>query len=48
MLTAEGRIAADVHNAALLGERLARELLAKGAKELIADVRRVGQEVAAP
>jgi hydroxymethylbilane synthase len=48
MLTAEGRIAAQIHNAEVLGRCVAEELLAKGAQRLIADVRRVGTSVAAP
>jgi hydroxymethylbilane synthase len=48
LLTAEGSIAAGAANAKLLGRRLARELLAKGAQRLIADVRGVGNAVAAP
>jgi hydroxymethylbilane synthase len=48
MLTAEGKIAADARNAETLGERLAQELLAKGAERLIADVRGAGIAVAAP
>ena len=47
-MTAEGSIAAGAANAKLLGRRLARELLAKGAQRLIADVRGVGNAVAAP
>jgi hydroxymethylbilane synthase len=48
MLTARGFIAAQPANATRLGERLAHELLAKGAGELIAHVREVGAAVAAP
>jgi hydroxymethylbilane synthase len=48
MLTADGHIAAEIHNAGFLGERLAQELLAKGAAGLIAERRRVGNVVAAP
>jgi hydroxymethylbilane synthase len=47
-LTAEGSAAAHPANAAQLGERLAQELLAKGARRLIAAVRAVDQTVAAP
>jgi hydroxymethylbilane synthase len=48
MLTAEGTTGAQAANAVRLGERLAHELLAKGAQRLIADVRGVGNAVAAP
>jgi len=47
-LTAEGAVPALPTNAARLGERLAHELLAKGARSLIAAVRTVGSAVAAP
>lgn len=48
MLTAEGADAALPTHAARLGTRLAHELLAKGARQLIATVRDVGAAVAAP
>jgi hydroxymethylbilane synthase len=48
MLRAAGRAAALPGNAVELGERMARELLAKGARELIAAVRNVDTAVAAP
>jgi hydroxymethylbilane synthase len=48
MLTAEGNGPALMTNAARLGERVAHELLAKGARRLIADVRGVDSAVAAP
>src|SRR5450755_3076550 len=48
MLRAQGSISAQPENAVRLGERLAHELLAKGAGELIARVRVVGSAVAAP
>lgn len=48
MLTAAGTAPADAANAVRLGERLAHELLAKGAQRLIAEVRGVGNAVAAP
>jgi len=48
MLTAEARMAADAVNAELLGVRVAHELLAQGAKSLIADVRGVAAKVAEP
>jgi hypothetical protein len=48
MLTAAGTAPADDANAVRLGERLAHELLAKGAQRLIAEVRGVGNAVAAP
>lgn len=48
VLTAEGAIAALPTNATRLGERLAHELLAKGARRLIADVRELSSAVAAP
>jgi len=48
LLTAEGSMEAHARNAELLGERLARELLAKGAERLIAQVRAVDSAVAAP
>ena len=48
MLRAQGSISAQPANAVRLGERLAHELLAKGAGELIARVRVVGSAVAAP
>jgi len=48
MLTAEGRIVAQAANAQSLGERVAHELLEKGAERLIASVRGVGSAVAAP
>ena len=48
MLTAEGRIAANAANAETLGERVAHELLAKGAERLIAGVRGAASAVAAP
>ncbi|HSY09253.1 MAG TPA: hydroxymethylbilane synthase [Steroidobacteraceae bacterium] len=48
MLTAEGRAPARMASAVRLGERLAHELLAQGAQQLIADVRGVANAVAAP
>lgn len=48
MLTAAGVAPASPANAARLGERLAHDLLAKGARRLIAAVRDVASEVAAP
>jgi hydroxymethylbilane synthase len=48
MLTVEGAVPALPTNAARLGERLAHELLAKGARRLIAEVRERGSAVAAP
>jgi hydroxymethylbilane synthase len=48
MLTVEGADAALPAHAARLGTRLAHELLAKGARRLIAAVRDVGSTVAAP
>jgi porphobilinogen deaminase len=48
MLTAVGTTAALPANAVELGERLAHELLAKGARRLIAAVRDVDSTVAAP
>jgi hydroxymethylbilane synthase len=48
MLTVEGAEPALLANAVRLGERLAHELLAKGARQLIAAVRDVDNAVAAP
>jgi hydroxymethylbilane synthase len=48
MLVAQGSAPAEMINAVHLGERLAHELLAQGAERLIADVRGVGNAVAAP
>jgi hydroxymethylbilane synthase len=48
MMTVEGTVPALPTNAARLGERLAHELLAKGARRLIAEVRERGSAVAAP
>jgi hydroxymethylbilane synthase len=48
MLTVEGAEPALLTNAARLGQRLAHELLAKGARQLIAAVRDVDNAVAAP
>jgi hydroxymethylbilane synthase len=48
LLTAAGVAAAHIENAAPLGERVARELLAKGAQQLIAQVRDKARAVAAP
>jgi hypothetical protein len=47
-LTVAGSAAAHAAHAVRLGERLAQELLAKGARRLIAAVRDVNQTVAAP
>jgi len=47
-LTVAGTAAAHPAHAARLGERLAQELLAKGARRLIAAVREVDHTVAAP
>jgi NAD(P)-dependent dehydrogenase (short-subunit alcohol dehydrogenase family) len=48
MLTVEGTEPALLTNASRLGERLAHELLAQGARRLIAAVRDVDDAVAAP
>ena len=48
LLTVEGTVPALPTNAARLGQRLAHEILAMGARELIAQVRGAGGAVAAP
>ncbi|HEY5101644.1 MAG TPA: hydroxymethylbilane synthase [Steroidobacteraceae bacterium] len=48
MLTAEARMAADAVNAELLGARVAHELLAQGAKSLMAEVRALATTVTEP
>jgi hydroxymethylbilane synthase len=48
LLTATGKEAAHATNAVRLGERVAQELLAKGAQQLIANVRDKARAVAAP
>jgi hydroxymethylbilane synthase len=48
LLAAQGCIAAKAQNAQILGERVAHELLEKGARRLIVAVRAVGSAVAAP
>jgi hydroxymethylbilane synthase len=48
LLTTQGTAPADAVNAVRLGERLAHELLGKGARRLIAAVRGVDNQVAAP
>ena len=48
MLRAQGSAPAELAHAVRLGERLSYELLASGAQRLIAEVRGVGNQVAAP